>query len=77
MLKEKMKEHDGSYRCHMRKNKTRDMTDRIVPSMLEDETKERNGPYRCYLRQNKMRDMTGRIGVVYARRQNKRTWRIV
>ena len=48
-----------------------------MSSMLKDKTKAHDRMYRCRLRQNKMRDMTDRIGVVYARRQNERTRRII
>ena len=40
MLEDKMKERDGSYRCHIQENKTSDMMDHIGQSMLEDKMKE-------------------------------------
>ena len=40
MLEDKMKECDGSYRCRIQENKTRDMMDHIGQSMLEDKMKE-------------------------------------
>ena len=56
-----------------------------VSSMLEEKkmkecdgsTKECDRSYRCRLCQNNTRDMMDHISAVYARRQNKKTRRIV
>ena len=62
MLEDKMKERDGLYGCRLYwKTKRKKLKDRMVVVYAENQTQ----------------DMTDHIGVVYARRQNERTRRII